>query len=104
MIYLFLPGIYILWDLYVIIIFFFVLFKINYKHQNLVTNKVLFVSVPDAYLLFASRGSIRRISMDTEDYTDVYLPLPELHNVIAVDYDFQNNKVYYTDVFLDVIR
>ncbi|XP_041365332.1 low-density lipoprotein receptor-related protein 4-like [Gigantopelta aegis] len=60
--------------------------------------------MPDAYLLFASRGSIRRISMDTKDYTDVYLPLPELHNVIAVDYDLKNNKVYYTDVYLDVIR
>ncbi|XP_064634178.1 low-density lipoprotein receptor-related protein 4-like isoform X2 [Lineus longissimus] len=61
-------------------------------------------SVPGTYLLFASRGSIRRISMDTPDNTDVYLPLPDLHNAIALDYDIRENKIYYTDVYLDVIR
>ena len=61
-------------------------------------------SVPSAYLLFASRGSIRRISLDTPDRTDVALPLPDLHNAIALDFDLANNKIYYTDVYLDVIR
>jgi hypothetical protein len=60
--------------------------------------------VPKEYLLFAGRGSIRRISLDTPDHTDVYLPIPELHNVIAVDFDFKDGMVYYTDVYLDVIR
>lgn len=59
---------------------------------------------PSKYLLFAARGSIRRISLDTPDFTDVYLPLPELHNVIALDFDYLENMVYYTDVYLDVIR
>ncbi|CAG5119992.1 unnamed protein product, partial [Candidula unifasciata] len=59
---------------------------------------------PSKYLLFAARGSIRRISLDTPDYTDVYLPLSDLHNVIALDVDYQDSVVYYTDVFLDVIR
>lgn len=60
--------------------------------------------VPREYLLFAGRGSIRRISLDTPDHTDVYLPIPELHNVIAVDFDYKEGMVYYTDVYLDVIR
>ncbi|XP_055899580.1 low-density lipoprotein receptor-related protein 4-like isoform X3 [Biomphalaria glabrata] len=59
---------------------------------------------PTKYLLFAARESIRRISLDTSDYTDVYLSLPDLHNVIALDYDYHDNMVYYTDVYLDVIR
>ncbi|OCT83711.1 low-density lipoprotein receptor-related protein 4 [Xenopus laevis] len=59
---------------------------------------------PDTYLLFSSRGFIRRISLDTEDHTDVYVPIPELHNVISLDYDSVDGKIYYTDVFLDVIR
>ena len=42
--------------------------------------------------------------MDTPDKTDVFLPLPDLHNTIALDYDLKGNKVYYTDVYLDVIR
>ncbi|KAJ8299613.1 hypothetical protein KUTeg_023673 [Tegillarca granosa] len=62
------------------------------------------VDAPDKYLLFACRGSVRRISLDTQDQTDVLVPLPDLHNVIAVDYDYQESKIYYTDVHLDVIR
>ncbi|XP_007455888.1 PREDICTED: low-density lipoprotein receptor-related protein 4 [Lipotes vexillifer] len=59
---------------------------------------------PETYLLFSSRGSIRRISLDTNDHTDVHVPVPELNNVISLDYDSVDGKVYYTDVFLDVIR
>eukprot|EP00106_Octopus_bimaculoides_P021308 XP_014788750.1 PREDICTED: low-density lipoprotein receptor-related protein 4-like [Octopus bimaculoides] len=61
-------------------------------------------SMPSVYLLFASRGSIRRISLDSNDYTDVYIPLPDVHNAIALDFDIQDSKIYYTDVTLDVIR
>lgn len=32
------------------------------------------------------------------------MPVPELNNVISLDYDSVDGKVYYTDVFLDVIR
>ena len=60
--------------------------------------------MPEEYILFASRGSIRRIALDMPDHTDVYLPLAELHNVIALDYDYAEKKLYYTDVQLDVIR
>ncbi|KAG8557381.1 hypothetical protein GDO81_016609 [Engystomops pustulosus] len=59
---------------------------------------------PDTYLLFSSRDSIRRISLDTDDHTDVYVPIKELNNVISLDYDSVEGKIYYTDVFLDVIR
>ncbi|RUS89222.1 hypothetical protein EGW08_003032, partial [Elysia chlorotica] len=59
---------------------------------------------PSKYLLFAARGSIRRISLDTPDHTDAYLPIPGLHNVIALDFDYRDNMVYYTDVDLDVVR
>ena len=60
--------------------------------------------MPEEYILFASRGSIRRIALDMPDHTDVYLPLADLHNVIALDYDYAEKKLYYTDVQLDVIR
>ena len=64
----------------------------------------VFYSVPDKYLLFASRGSIRYISMATKDLTDVYLPIDDLHNVIAIDFDLRSKKMYYSDVYSDVIR
>lgn len=47
---------------------------------------------------------MRRISLDTSDHTDVHVPVPELHNVISLDYDSVEGKLYYTDVTLDVIR
>ena len=65
---------------------------------------VTFFSVPNNYLLFASRATIRRVSLDTDDRIDVFLPLPDLHNAIALDYHLREEKLYYTDVYLDVIR
>ncbi|XP_078669811.1 low-density lipoprotein receptor-related protein 4-like isoform X3 [Branchiostoma floridae x Branchiostoma belcheri] len=59
---------------------------------------------PETMLLFAARGSIRRISLDTGDHTDVILPLPDIQNVIALDFDSYEGKLYYTDVQLDKIR
>ncbi|XP_026176007.1 low-density lipoprotein receptor-related protein 4 isoform X1 [Mastacembelus armatus] len=59
---------------------------------------------PETYLLFSNRVSVRRISLDTNDHTDVHVPIPELHNVISLDYDSVDGKLYYTDVTLDVIR
>ncbi|XP_014677385.1 PREDICTED: low-density lipoprotein receptor-related protein 4-like [Priapulus caudatus] len=59
---------------------------------------------PSAFLLFTGRSSIRRISMDTHDNIDVYVPVPDLHNVIAIDFEAADEKLYFTDVHLDVIR
>ena len=63
-----------------------------------------YFTVPEEYLLFASRGSIRRISLETDDGTDVFLPLQDLHNAVALDYHYTEQKVYYSDVYLDIIR
>lgn len=59
---------------------------------------------PSAFLLFANRGSLREISVDTPDNTDVHLPLNDVYNAVAVDFDYDLWKLYYTDVTLDVIR
>ena len=42
--------------------------------------------------------------MDTPDSTDVFCPIPDLHNAVAVDYHITEHRIYYTDVYLDVIR
>ena len=47
---------------------------------------------------------MRTISMDTADSTDVFIPIPDLNNVIGVDYHIAEQRIYYTDVYLDVIR
>ncbi|XP_064480867.1 low-density lipoprotein receptor-related protein 6-like isoform X2 [Ornithodoros turicata] len=48
-------------------------------------------------LLLARRADIRRISLDTEDYTDIILPLRDVKHAIAVDYDPVEGMVYWTD-------
>ncbi|XP_054930309.1 low-density lipoprotein receptor-related protein 4 isoform X3 [Dermacentor andersoni] len=59
---------------------------------------------PSAFLLFANRGSLRKISLDTADNTDMHLPLNDVYNAVAVDFNYDEWKLYYTDVTLDVIR
>ncbi|KAK8762674.1 hypothetical protein V5799_026062 [Amblyomma americanum] len=59
---------------------------------------------PSAFLLFANRGSLRQISLDTPDSTDMHLPLSNVYNAVAVDFNYDEWKLYYTDVTLDVIR
>ena len=47
---------------------------------------------------------IRSVSLDTPEHVDVILPVPDLLNAIAVDFDSLDEKIYYTDVHKDVIR
>jgi hypothetical protein len=47
--------------------------------------------------LLARRTDLRRISLDTPDYTDVVLQLGEIKHAIALDYDPTDAQVYWTD-------
>lgn len=61
---------------------------------------------PDNFLVFATRGSIAFISLDTPEQWDVTLPLSltEVQNSIAVDFHWEQKLIFYTDLHLDVIR
>ncbi|XP_068085893.1 low-density lipoprotein receptor-related protein 4 [Anabrus simplex] len=59
---------------------------------------------PSTYLLFATRSTLARVSLDTPELWDVTLPIPDVHNAIAVDFHWKKQKIYYTDVHLDIIR
>lgn len=59
---------------------------------------------PSTYLLFATRSTLARVSLDTPELWDVTLPIPDVHNAIAVDFHWIHQKIYYTDVNLDIIR
>ncbi|XP_076116037.1 low-density lipoprotein receptor-related protein 6-like isoform X1 [Mytilus galloprovincialis] len=48
-------------------------------------------------LLLARRTDLRRISLDTPDYTDVVLELTNVQHAIAIDFDPVDNQVYWTD-------
>lgn len=59
---------------------------------------------PEKLLLLARRVDIRRISLDTNDHTDVVLPLKGIKHAIALDYDVQEERIYWTDDDARVIR
>lgn len=59
---------------------------------------------PDEFLVFATRGSISFVSLDTPEQWDVTMPVEEVKNAIAVDYHWEKKMIYYTDLDLNVIR
>ncbi|XP_022648330.1 low-density lipoprotein receptor-related protein 4-like isoform X3 [Varroa destructor] len=61
-------------------------------------------ALPAALLLFANREYLHTISMDTPDRTDVLLPITDIQDAVALDFDYEHKKFYFTDVKLDVIR
>ncbi|KAI8440067.1 hypothetical protein MSG28_001491 [Choristoneura fumiferana] len=59
---------------------------------------------PDNFLVFATRGSVALISLDTPEQWDVTLPVTDVQNSIAVDYHWDRKLIFFTDVNSDVIR
>ncbi|XP_048480934.1 low-density lipoprotein receptor-related protein 4 [Plutella xylostella] len=59
---------------------------------------------PDNFLVFATRGSVALISLDTPEQWDVTLPIKDVQNSIAVDFHWDRKEIFFTDVNNDVIR
>lgn len=53
---------------------------------------------PSTYLIVAARYSLVRISMDTEDYWDVTLQTGNINRAIDVDYHYEKQLIFFTDV------
>ncbi|XP_066145381.1 sortilin-related receptor-like [Euwallacea fornicatus] len=56
----------------------------------------------DDFLLFAQRENISRYNLIT--HTLEPLPIKNLKNVIAIDFDMENNCIYWADINLDTIN
>lgn len=55
-------------------------------------------------LLLARRTDLRRISLDTPDFTDIVLHTEDIRHAIAIDYDPVDGHVYWTDDEVHAIR
>ncbi|CAL8375096.1 unnamed protein product [Arctogadus glacialis] len=53
--------------------------------------------VPEAFLLFTNRDSIRSISLGTNS-NDVAIPLTGVKEASALDFDVSENRIYWTDI------
>nr|AVT42511.1 Wnt co-receptor arrow [Lithobius atkinsoni] len=58
--------------------------------------------VPEAFLLFTRRVDIRRISLET-NHNDVIIPLAGVKDATALDFDINDNRIYWADVSLKAI-
>jgi len=52
---------------------------------------------PQQLLLLARRRDLRRISLDTDDHTDVTLDVQIVQHAVAIDFDPVEQMVYWTD-------
>ncbi|CAG9563555.1 unnamed protein product [Danaus chrysippus] len=59
---------------------------------------------PDNFLVFAARGSIALISLDTPEQWDITLPVKDIQNSVAVDYHWERKLIFFTDVYNNEIR
>lgn len=59
--------------------------------------------VPEAFLLFSRRADIRRISLDTNN-NDVVIPISGVQDAFALDFDINDDRIYWTDVELKVLK
>ncbi|XP_061523276.1 low-density lipoprotein receptor-related protein 6 isoform X2 [Phycodurus eques] len=55
-------------------------------------------------LLLARRTDLRRISLDTPDFTDIILQVDDIRHAIAIDYDPVDGYIYWTDDDVRAIR
>lgn len=53
--------------------------------------------VPEAFLLFSRGSDIRRISLET-NHNDVIIPLAGVKEAMALDFDINDNRIYWTDI------
>lgn len=52
-------------------------------------------------LIMANRADIREVSLSNNKFTSI---VKGLHNVIAIDYHYKDNMLFWSDVSTDVIR
>ncbi|XP_003704485.2 low-density lipoprotein receptor-related protein 6 [Megachile rotundata] len=58
--------------------------------------------VPDAFMLFARKGNIGRISIENAN-NDNIIPLTGVKDASALDFNIADNRIYWTDVKLKTI-
>ena len=67
-------------------------------------NKLTFFycSEEEEFLLIAQRNKVSRLNLEDLEKLE-NIPLPEIKNVIAVEYDFQENTMFWADIETDKI-
>ena len=59
-------------------------------------------SVKEDFILYSTRTSVHRYMFSSG--RDEILPLSGVKDIVALDYDYNNNCLYYSDTELDIIQ
>lgn len=59
---------------------------------------------PTSFLLFSQKTAINRMVMDEQQSPDIILPIHNLRNVRAIDYDPLDKQLYWIDSKQNVVR
>ena len=63
---------------------------------------MFFIAVPEAFLLFSNADDIRRISLETNN--GVVIPLLDIKEANAIDFNVHDMQIYWTDLTLKSIN
>ena len=55
-------------------------------------------------ILIACENNIRRLSLDIEDWIDIYLPINNLIDVVSFDFHYRHGQIFYADSQTNEIR
>ena len=81
-----------------------VILVLSRLHSRGLVFYLLFISVHSRFLLFAEGGNIRQLPLHLNTNTSSRIPLTTSPSTpVALDYNFQDEKVYWTDVTLHTI-
>lgn len=60
----------------------------------------LYAGSEDPYIIFSNRNQLRRYNLRTKEYNILVF---NLRNSVALDFDYNNSHIYWTDVADDKI-
>ena len=54
--------------------------------------------IPEAFLIFTRRDDIKRMSIELENSRDMLIPLQDVQEASALDYDQADGRIYWSDI------
>ena len=55
-------------------------------------------------MLIACKTNLRQLSLEAKGFNDIYLPLVDLVDVVAVDYHYERGQIFFADASFKEIR
>lgn len=74
------------------------LLKQTHIHVKSKLNRFVGISAPEAFLVVAAESEVITLSLDPNSLSAPVNPVTNLSGAVAVDFDYENNHVYFSQV------